>query len=101
MRLTTEQVQAVATLARLGLDPAELERMRDQLSSILSSIEAIDELDTDAISPTAQTINLTNVVREDVAEPSLPQELVLRNAPRSRNGFFEVRTPFAGEGEEG
>jgi aspartyl-tRNA(Asn)/glutamyl-tRNA(Gln) amidotransferase subunit C len=96
MRLTIEQVEAVAALARLGLEPAELERMRDQLSSILSSIEQLDELDTAAIPPTAQTIDLTNVLREDVAEPSLDRDVVLRNAPRQHDGFFEVHTPFGG-----
>ena len=100
MRLTTEQVQAVASLARLGLNAEELERMRDQLSSILESIELIDELDTTAILPTAQSINLTNVVREDVAEPSLSHEAVMKNAPRHRDGFFEVRTPFGAEETE-
>jgi|SRR4051794_11397367 aspartyl-tRNA(Asn)/glutamyl-tRNA(Gln) amidotransferase subunit C len=97
MRLTTDQVQAVAALARLGLLPDELERMRDQLSSILTSIEKLDELDTASISPTAQTIDLINVMRDDIAEPSLSRDQVLQNAPRQRDGFFEVRTVFGGE----
>ena len=59
MRLTIEQVRTVASLARLGLCDSEQERMRDQLSSILSSIELIEELDTDSIPPTAQTIDIT------------------------------------------
>ena len=100
MKLTLEQVQNVAALARLGLSAAELERMREQLSSILSSIEKIEALDTDAIPPTAQTIDLTDVLRDDIAEPSLPLDLVLRNAPRHRDGFFEVHTPFAAEETE-
>lgn len=100
MKLTLAQVKNVAALARLGLSPAELERMREQLSSILTSIEKIEELDTTTIPPTAQTIDLTDVFRDDVAEPSLPLELVLRNAPRHRDGFFEVHTPFAPEETE-
>ena len=100
MKLTLEQVKNVAALARLGLSAAELERMREQLSSILSSIEKIEALDTDAIPPTAQTIDLTDVLRDDIAEPSLPLDLVLRNAPRHRDGFFEVHTPFAAEETE-
>jgi aspartyl-tRNA(Asn)/glutamyl-tRNA(Gln) amidotransferase subunit C len=71
--------------------------MRGQLSSILTSIEKLDELDTAAIPPTAQTIELVDVMREDVAGPSLPIDQVLKNAPRQRDGFFEVDTPFGGE----
>ncbi|HEX3301685.1 MAG TPA: Asp-tRNA(Asn)/Glu-tRNA(Gln) amidotransferase subunit GatC, partial [Thermomicrobiales bacterium] len=47
--------------------------------------------------PTAQTIELADVMRDDVAGPSLPLEQVLMNAPRQRDGFFEVDTPFGGE----
>ena len=100
MRLTTEQVRAVASLARLGLDDEELERMRDQLSSILESIALIEELDTASISPTAQTIDLTNVLRDDVAQASLSRDDVLRNAPRQRDGFFEVDSVFGSDAPE-
>ena len=56
MRLTIEDVEHVAALARLGLTEAEKERMRDQLSGILEHIAALEEIDTAAIPPTAQTI---------------------------------------------
>jgi aspartyl-tRNA(Asn)/glutamyl-tRNA(Gln) amidotransferase subunit C len=100
MRLTIADVEHVAALARLGLSTEEKEKMRDQLSSILGHIEALNELDTDAISPTAQTINLSNVMRTDEVKPSLSRDAVLQNAPRTTEGFFEVHTPLGGdEGE--
>lgn len=100
MRLTIADVEHVAALARLGLTEAEKERMRDQLSSILGHIEALNEIDTAAIPPTAQTIALTNVMREDEVRPSLPVAQVLANAPRRSGDFFEVHTPLGGdEGE--
>lgn len=90
MPLTITDVEHVAALARLGLDTAEKERLRDQLSSILGHIAALDELDTAAIPPTAQVGALTNVLRDDDVRPSLPREAVLTNAPRQADGFFEV-----------
>ncbi|MFN8591408.1 MAG: Asp-tRNA(Asn)/Glu-tRNA(Gln) amidotransferase subunit GatC [Thermomicrobiales bacterium] len=90
MSLTSEEVRHVAALARLGLSDAEVDRLRDQLSSILEHIAALDRLDTAAISPTAQVISLSNVMRDDVARPSLPRAAVLANAPRQADGFFEV-----------
>ena len=92
MRLTREDVIYVAKLARLGLSDDEVDRMRDQLSSILGHIAALDELDTDAIPPTAQVIALTNVMRPDAVVSSLPREAVLANAPRRAGGFFAVQT---------
>lgn len=100
MGLTTADVTHVAALARLGLSPDEVERMRDQLSSILEHIAALEALDTAAIPPTAQVIALTNVLREDEERPSLPRHALLANAPRERDGFFEVDAVLTG-GDEG
>ncbi len=100
MTLTRHDVEHVAALARLGLNDEELERMREQLSSILEHIAVLDRLDTGAIPPTAQVNVLQNVLREDEVRPSLSQDEVLRNAPRERDGFFEVRSVM-GSGDDG
>ena len=96
MALSIADVEHVAALARLGLTDEEKERLRVQLSSILEHIAAMDRLDTSAIPPTAQVIALSNVLRDDVARPGLTQEQALANAPRERDGFFEVHTPLGG-----
>lgn len=90
MGLSREDVEYVASLARLGLSDAEITLMQDQLSSILEHIAAIERLDTDSIAPTAQVTALTNVMRPDEVTGSLPREAVLKNAPRQTEGFFEV-----------
>ena len=90
MKLSLEEVDHVALLARLGLRSEERERMRDQLSSILEHISLLDEIDTEAIPPTAQVITLQNVTRPDEVQQSLPVEDVLRNAPRSEDQMFKV-----------
>ena len=101
MALTLADVEHVATLARLGLTADEKERLREQLSSILEHINALAELDTEAIPPTAQVIEITNVLRDDAARPSLPRDLVLSNAPRQTDGFFEVDAVLGGGEENG
>jgi aspartyl-tRNA(Asn)/glutamyl-tRNA(Gln) amidotransferase subunit C len=90
VKLERETVEHIAALARVGLTPAELERMRDQLSAVLEHISMLEEVDTDDIPPTAQVIELHNVMRADVVQPSLPVELVLLNAPRSEDGYIRV-----------
>ena len=100
MRLSRDEVRHVASLARLGLNDDEIARMQDQLSSILEHIAAIDRLNTDAISPTAQVVALTNVFRPDILAESLPREALLANAPRQREGFFEVRAVLGAADEE-
>lgn len=90
MKLTPEEVRHVAALARLGLTEQEVIRMGDQLSSILEHIAVLERVDTSTILPTAQVTTLANVMRDDVVAESLPREAVLANAPRQRDGFFEV-----------
>ncbi|HEU0165425.1 MAG TPA: Asp-tRNA(Asn)/Glu-tRNA(Gln) amidotransferase subunit GatC [Thermomicrobiales bacterium] len=95
MSLSRQDVDHVASLARLGLSDDEKETLRDQLSSILEHIAVLNAIDTESIPPTAQVIALQNVLRDDEIRPSLSQEQVLQNAPRSRDGFFEVRAVMA------
>src|SRR5687768_9315251 len=100
MGLSREEVEYVASLARLGLSDEEVGRMREQLSSILDHIAAIDRLDTAAIPPTAQVISLSNVMRADDVRDSLPRDAVLANAPRQTDGFFEVHAILGGTDEQ-
>ena len=79
--LSRADVEHVAHLARLGLTDAELTRLEAELNHILDQYAILAELPTDDIPPTAQTIELENILREDVVRPSLPVEAVLANAP--------------------
>ena len=77
-------------LARLGLEPGEEEFYAEQLSGILGHIDRLQELDTEAIPPTAQVVEVTNELREDEPRPSLVQEQALANAPAKVGGYFRV-----------
>ena len=90
MKLTPDEVRHVAALARLGLSEQEVIRMGDQLSSILEHIAVLERVDTSTILPTAQVTKLANVMRDDDVTESLPRAAILANAPRQRDGFFEV-----------
>jgi aspartyl-tRNA(Asn)/glutamyl-tRNA(Gln) amidotransferase subunit C len=91
VKLDLETVERIAALARVGLSDEEMERMRDQLSAVLDHISMLQEVDTDDIPPTAQVIELQNIMRDDVVEPSLTQDQVLLNAPRTEDGFIKVK----------
>lgn len=93
--LSRADVEHVAHLARLGLAEDELARLEVQLNHILDQYAVLARLDTDAILPTAQTIELENILREDVARPSLAQADALANAPE-RDGSYIVVPPILG-----
>ena len=77
-------------LARLGLEPGDEEFYAEQLSGILRHIDRLQQLNTDHIAPTAQVVEVTNTLREDVPRPSLSQEDALANAPAAVDGSFRV-----------
>ena len=88
--LSRSDVEHVAYLARLGLSDVELTRLEGELNHILDQYAILATVDTDAIAPTAQTIELENILRDDVAVPSLPVESVLANAAERDGDFIEI-----------
>ena len=91
MKLSREEVLHIALLARLGLTETEVDRFREQLSNILENFEVLQQVDTSGILPTAQSIALQNVVKDDEVAASLLQSEILANAPRKEGEFFRVR----------
>ncbi len=91
MKLSREDLLHIALLARLGLTETEDDRLREQLSNILENFEILQQVDTTDIPPTAQSIALKNVLRDDEVAASLPESEILANAPRRDGGFFRVR----------
>jgi aspartyl-tRNA(Asn)/glutamyl-tRNA(Gln) amidotransferase subunit C len=90
MTITRGEVQHVARLARLGLSDDEMDRLAAELDHILDAMQALRQLDTSAIPPTAQVIPLRNVMRDDAVRPSWPLDDILRNAPATRDSQFLV-----------
>ena len=91
MGLSREEVLHIARLARLGLTEAEIKKFGEQLSNILESFEILQQVNTEGVPPTAQSIDLQNVLGDDEVAPSLPADDVLANAPRKEGQFFRVR----------
>ena len=90
MRITRQDVEHVAKLARLEITETEKETFAQQLSDILTYVEKLNTLKTEGVEPTATVLGQTNVFREDKARPSLPVEKALANAPERTDGFFVV-----------
>ena len=90
MKITKEEVENVAHLARLELAGEEVERMTLQLDIILSYVAKLDELDTTGVEVTTHTQSVTNVFRDDEVRESLPREKALANGPEQNGEAFVV-----------
>ena len=95
--LTKEQIEHIAELAKLALTEEEKERFRTQLSVILDHAEQLQKLNTDNIPPTASVLPVHTVLRDDIARPSLPRDLLLANAAAKEDGMFRVDVVLEGE----
>jgi aspartyl-tRNA(Asn)/glutamyl-tRNA(Gln) amidotransferase subunit C len=91
MKLSREEVLHIARLARVALTEAEITRMSEQLSNLLEHFEVLQQVNTEGVPPTAQSVALQSVMRDDVVTPSLSPEDVLANAPRREDDCFRVR----------
>jgi len=89
-KISLEQVRHVAKLSRLQLSQEQIQKFAGQLESILEYVAKISQVDVSGVEPMAHALPVHNVFREDVAQPALPLEEVLKNAPETDGPFFKV-----------
>ena len=94
MPLSKEEVQHIASLARLELTAEEMDRYREQLSAILDHVASLQNLDTESIPPMSAVFSGDSCLRADESRPSLPPEQILGNTPHKADGQFKIPPVF-------
>lgn len=92
-----DTVRAIAELAKLEIDDAEIELFAGQLSDILQYFERLESVDTSHIEPTASVLPLTNVLRPDAVQTPLSPDEVITNAPEAQDNQFRVSAVLGDE----
>jgi len=90
LRITKIDVEHVAQLARLRFSEDQLVLFTEQLNTLLSYFDKLQEVDTTGIEPSTHAVSLCNAFREDLSRPSIVEDDALRNAPASERGCFKV-----------
>jgi aspartyl-tRNA(Asn)/glutamyl-tRNA(Gln) amidotransferase subunit C len=90
MKLTREEVQLIAILARLRLTAEEEEHLTEQLDRILQYMDKLNQVDTSKVEPLAHVIDIVNGFREDRVTNPPNTDAVLGNAPAKARTFFQV-----------
>jgi aspartyl-tRNA(Asn)/glutamyl-tRNA(Gln) amidotransferase subunit C len=88
--ITRDEVAHLARLARLAVSDEELDLFAGQLEVVLRSVARVGEAAAEDVAPTTHAVPMTNVVRPDVARPSLPRDAVLAGAPAAEDDRFRV-----------
>ncbi|HUJ59229.1 MAG TPA: Asp-tRNA(Asn)/Glu-tRNA(Gln) amidotransferase subunit GatC [Kofleriaceae bacterium] len=94
--LSRTEVEDIALLARLHLEPDELARMQDELGAIIEHFGALAAVDTEGVAPMTHAVPMDLALRPDVVAPSLPVEDALRGAPARAGDLFVVPAIIAG-----
>ncbi len=90
MKITREEVEHVARLARLELTEEEKDLFTGQMDAILAYVDKLNELDTSGVVPTSHAVPMENAFREDEVGSSIGVDNALANAPERAEGFFRV-----------
>lgn len=89
-KVNKQTVEYVAKLARISLTESEKEPLIEQLSKILDYIDKLKGLDTDKVEPLRNLHEAHDVLREDVARPSVCRDEILDNTPVSQNNYLKI-----------
>lgn len=90
MGLSRQEIEGVAHLSRLELTSDELDKLTDQINTLLEHFIKLQELDTADVEPTSHAIPVYNVFRKDEVRPSLLPEEVVANGPIVADNCFVV-----------
>lgn len=91
-------VEAIASLAQLELDDAEIDLFGRQLAEILAYVEQLQRIDTTGVPPTASVVSAHAADRDDLVRPSLDRAEAIANAPDAARqaGLFRVPRVIGG-----
>ncbi|MBW1805958.1 MAG: aspartate--tRNA ligase [Deltaproteobacteria bacterium] len=89
-RISRDEVNHVAKLARLRLSDPDSKLFQKDLNSILQYIATLEDLDTDNVSPMSHVLETENVWREDISGESKDTDPLLSNAPMREKDYYKV-----------
>ncbi len=97
MKLTTDQIEQIATLARIDLDEQEKSMYAEQISVVLTYVEMLNEVDTSEVGETCQVTGLEDVFREDEVVECSPEvrESIISQFPEKQGDLLKVKAVFS------
>ena len=90
MSIDNQTVRKVSKLAKIKINEKEETKLIEELNNILGWVDELKKVDTDQIEPMLSVFNESMVMRKDEVSSEISEELVLKNAPESKSGFFVV-----------
>ena len=90
MSIDKNEIQKIAHLARLSIEPEDIPLYADNLSNILHLVDRMNEVDTSQVVPLAHPLDTTQRLRADVVTADNQRDIFQANAPQVENGYYLV-----------
>lgn len=90
MKVTKEIIDHVADLVKLSLTEEDKAQLTKDLDSIVSYMDTMNDVDTDAATAMTHVLPIKNLFRQDILKSSSDREEILSNAPSHKDGSFQV-----------
>ncbi|MCC7120028.1 MAG: Asp-tRNA(Asn)/Glu-tRNA(Gln) amidotransferase subunit GatC [Gammaproteobacteria bacterium] len=90
MSIDAADIEGIARLARIRIEPADITRHAAELSRILTYVDQMNEIDTTGVDPLAHAIDAVATLRADVVTEVVDRDLLQAGAPRVEGGYYLV-----------
>ena len=90
MSIDNRTVRKVSKLAKIKINEKEETKLIEELNNILGWVDELKKVNTEQIEPMLSVFNESMIMRKDKVSSETSDELVLKNAPKSKSGFFVV-----------
>jgi aspartyl-tRNA(Asn)/glutamyl-tRNA(Gln) amidotransferase subunit C len=90
MSIGATGIEAIARLARIRIEEADVARYAGQLSQILAYVEAMNEVDTTGVEPLAHAVDAIAASRPDLVTETIDRDALQAGAPQVEEGYYLV-----------
>ena len=90
MTLKSDDVRNIAHLARLHIDEDAIDRYTRDLSSILTLVEQMNQVDSSGVAPLANPLDASQRLRDDEVTEINQRDKFQQIAPDVKQGFYRV-----------
>lgn len=97
-KLSMSDLEHISKLARIELTDTEKNTFLPQLESVIEYLDILNKVDTDSVQPTYRVNEQSNVFHQDEIKESLPVDLALSTAPRTKDNYIVVTRTISAKG---
>ena len=90
MTIEDKDLEEIAHLARIGVNPSIFLELKKDLQNILNLVEQMNSTDTNGIEPMSHPLDIKQPLRKDEVTEDINREKLQENAPSTKSGLFLV-----------